>query len=250
MNPNELHKKFNKTLRDLSRSKWQIDAFRDFLTMAHISIANTVYGSEELEKEYMDIAKQYNEEELQKFAELLGITTMALSEKNQDFLGESFMQNDMGNNYREQFFTPYHICKMMAQITMPMDDDIKGAIKKKGWFSMYEPTCGASAMIIAADEVIKQTGLKTSELMWAQVQDIDHICFMMSYIQLSLLDIPARVVLGNSLANEEIKVLYTPAFIRENWMEKIEAKEEELEAANNQLYNDELLERFSRGVLF
>lgn len=247
----QLHKEFKKILEELAYpSQWQIDAFRDFLIMGHISIANQFYKSEELEKNYMDVAKRYNKEQLEKFAKLLSITITALNTEHQDFLGECFMQCNMGNSYRGQFFTPYHISSMMAKMVIPTDGNIRGGIKKQGYFTLLEPTCGSGGMIIAADEVITKSGLKKEQIMCVQAQDIDRLCFMMTYIQLSALDIPARVVLGDTLGCKEDKVLYTPAFVRDNWFERFENKVQRKEAANNPLYNDELLERFSKGTLF
>jgi len=240
-------KDFGKILHELAYpSQWQIDAFRDFLIMAHISIANNYYKSKEMEEEYLEVAKKYNNEQLNKFAKLMAITQLALHEKHQDFLGEVFMQNDMGNSYRGQYFTPFHISSFMAKINLGDSEDIRTSIKSKGFFTMCEPAAGSGGMIIACDQVIADAGLKSSEIMFVQSQDVDTLCFMMSFIQLSALDIPARVVLGNTLALEEIKVLYTPAFVRENWNEKLEDKE----PVNNQLYNDELLEKFKSGTLF
>ncbi len=246
-------KEFSKLLKDISYSNHPFDTFRDFLTMAHISIANTYYKDKDMEDQYLDIAKKYDKEQLSKFSQLLAITGMALAEANQDFLGEVFMSNDMGSSYKGQFFTPYTISLMMSQITI---GNGKSAIPKRGWFSVCEPTCGSGGMIIACDQVLKQNGLITKDVMWAQAQDIDPLCFMMCFIQLSLLDIPARVVLGDTLAVEERKVLYTPAFVEKNWFEKIDNAEDEeeddsdLEPANNTDYANDLLEVFAQGKLF
>lgn len=248
---NENHKKFAAILRDLAYpSQWEIDAFRDFLILSHIALANGFYQDADMEKEYLVTAKKYNREQLNKFAELLAITTTALSSKHQDFLGECFMQGNMGNSYRGQFFTPYHISSMMAQITIPTDLTIEQGLKERGYFTLLEPTSGSSGMIIAADEVVTKAGLKDKQVMCVQAQDIDNLCFMMTYIQLSLLDIPARVVLGNTLACEENKVLYTLAFARDNWFERFENKVPRKESINNPLYNDDLLLTFKSGTLF
>lgn len=249
-NTNHL-KDFSKLLKEISYPKqYQIDAFRDFLIMAHISIANRYYKDEKMEKEYMDVANRYNEDELKKFSELLGITALALNESHQDFLGEAFMSNSMGDSYKGQFFTPFHISEFMARINL---GDGKEAVPAKGWFSMCEPSCGSGGMVIACDKILKEANLSTKDVMWAQAQDIDPLCFMMCFIQLSLLDIPARVVLGNTLALEEDKVLYTPAFVMNNWFEKIEKdhqKKSEDMVANNVLYDNEQLQAFASGKLF
>ena len=241
----EQQKEFNKLLKEVSfPSKWQIEGFKDFLELSHIALAQPFYQSEEMEKRYLEIAGKYKKEELDKFAKMLAIAATALGEKHHDFLGEVFMGNEMGDSYKGQFFTPYHISYFMAQINL---GSIEETIKDKGYFSMCEPTCGSGGIVIACAETVTKQGFNPSEVMWCQAQDIDNLCFMMTYIQLSLLDVPARVVLGDTLAFEENKVLYTPAFIREDWFGKIDSKDQ---VANNSGYSQEQLEIFANGVLF
>jgi len=128
----------------------------------------------------------------------------------------------MGSSYKGQFFTPYHISSSMSQITL---EDIETTIKEKGWFTLSEPACGSGGMIIACDEVVAKYGYKSSEVMYVEAKDVDNLCFMMTYIQLSLLDIPAKVILGDSLQMTQTKALYTPSFVKNNWTEKIEKYE-------------------------
>ena len=242
----ERQKEFSKLLGEVSYpSKWRIEAFSDFLEMSHIALAQPFYKDAKMEERYLEVAGKYKKDELEKYARMLAITAEALAEKHHDFLGEVFMGNEMGDAYKGQFFTPYQISSFMAQINLL---DIEEHIKQKGWFSMIEPTCGSGGMVIACAEAITQKGYTPSKVMACQAQDIDSLCSKMAYIQLSLLDIPARVVLGNSLLNEEDEVLYTPAFIREGWMEKLE--KESTQPANNTGYSQEQLEAFARGTLF
>ena len=242
---NDKQKEFSKLLQEVSYpSKWQIEGFRDFLELSHISLAQPFYQNEEMEKRYLEIAGKYKKEKLEKFAKMLAIAATALGEKHHDFLGEVFMGNEMGDSYKGQFFTPYYISELMAKINFIGVEEI---IKEKGYFSISEPTCGSGGMVIACAETVAEQGFNPSEAMWCQAQDIDNLCFMMTYVQLSLLDIPARVVLGNTLAFEEDKVLYTPAFIREDWFRKIDNK---ATIANNSGYSQEQLEIFANGALF
>ena len=42
---------------------------------------------------------------------------MALDQnQEQDFLGKMFMRLDLGNRSAGQFFTPYHVCELMAEV--------------------------------------------------------------------------------------------------------------------------------------
>ena len=80
--------------------------------MATLSLHNVIAKDENVEKEYLKIIGKY--ENNKKFAELFVITTLALEEKHQDFLGDIFMNAGFGNVRGGQFFTPYHLSKMMS----------------------------------------------------------------------------------------------------------------------------------------
>ena len=69
-------------------------------------------------------------------------------EKNpeQDFLGSIFMALNLGNDSGGQFFTPYDVCRMMAEITC---DNVLPTIEAKGYISINDCACGAGATLIA-----------------------------------------------------------------------------------------------------
>jgi len=211
-------KNFIHILQELAYMKSQYDIFSDFLTLSTCAYANTIYRSEEIEAEYMKTTKKYSKDELEKFTKLLSITVLALQEQAQDFMGEVFMSCDMGSSHSGQFFTPYHISAFMAKINL---GNIGATIKEKGFFSMLEPTCGSGGMVVAAYDEVRNSKYDHREVMFVQAQDIDYTCFLMAYLQLSILEIPARVIWGDSLANTTNKVLYTPAYAIYGWEEKL-----------------------------
>lgn len=220
-------KEFIKTIDNLDYSRRPVEKFRDFVTVASISLAQPFYRAEKLEKQYMEIVGKYTHEQGQEFPKLLGLVVEALEENpEQDFLGTVFMNQDMGNDYRGQFFTPYHVCKMMSNVTMgSTKEDFINAMYPKGYFTACEPCSGAGAMIIALRNTIIHAGLNPAECMLVTATDIDEICFYMAYLQFSLLNIPAVVVHGNTLTLEEYKSLYTPAYFLFNWQQKIKTGE-------------------------
>ncbi len=67
-----------------------------------------------------------------------------------------------------------------------------------------------------------QQGFKPGKELFVQAVDIDIICAMMTYIQLSLYDIPAIVAHGNTLAMEINSEWYTPAFVVDEWYKKLD----------------------------
>lgn len=210
-------------------SRWQI--WQDFITMVAISISNAVdkVHYEEREKLYMNIAGKYSQEELNKIATMFANIVSGM-EKNtdQDFLGELFMNLDLGNEWKGQFFTPYSVCSCMAGILL--NDEVPQKIAEKGWVSVNNPACGAGALLIAyANECWKKKINYQSSVLFI-AQDIDQIAGLMCYIQLSLLGCPGYVVVQNTLTNpatsndgrgllpvDSGNVWYTPMWFSTPW---------------------------------
>lgn len=116
-----------------SRSSWQVWA--DLMTAIACSISNVADRSpehyESREKEYAQCIERLGSVEIP--AKMLAIIVEAL-ERNpeQDFLGEMYMQLNLGNHWKGQFFTPYCVCKMMSEITC---EDVDSHIEKQGYLS-------------------------------------------------------------------------------------------------------------------
>lgn len=202
-------KEFMKCLESIEYCRNNYDVFQDFLTLATLSFHNVIAQDKNIDKEYLDVIGRYKNKK--KFAELLAITTLALEEKHQDFLGEIFMSAGFGNTRGGQFFTPYHLSKMMAEITI--GNNFQEQIEKGGYVSLSEPCCGAGGMIIAASEVMIQKGFNPQTQMKFIGIDIDLKCCQMAYIQTSLLGLRGEVLYGNTISLEIWKRFVTPMSI-------------------------------------
>lgn len=135
------------------------------------------------------------------FPELAAYVVRALEDDpEQDFLGSVFMELNLGNKSTSQFFTPYHICELMAKVT---EEDVAAIVKEKGYITINDPCCGAGATLIAAvNEAKKQlekVNLNFQNHVLVAAQDIDETVALMCYIQLSLLGVAAYIKVGNSL---------------------------------------------------
>ena len=126
---NEKEKMFLERFNSLcyTRSSWQV--WSDFITAAAIAIANSTEQNpkihEEREKEFSKCIERLGGQDIP--AEMLGIITMALEENSeQDFLGNIFMKLELGSHWHGQFFTPYNICELMAEIN---SDNLKQQIE-------------------------------------------------------------------------------------------------------------------------
>lgn len=203
------------------------DAWRDFITMFACSLSNPVDKEHYDEREalYLRTIKKYNKQEQELFPELAAQTVLAL-EKNpeQDFLGSIFMSLNLGNESNGQFFTPYHVCELMAEVTM---DDTVQKVEQDGYISVNDPCCGAGATLIAAIHAarkrLEKANINYQNHVLVIAQDIDMTVALMCYIQLSLLGVAGYVKIGNSLTepitdkDSNENYWFTPMFFSPVW---------------------------------
>lgn len=204
-------KEFMTKLQSLDRSRSLTIVFKDFLTLCTCSFAQTIHRSDELEQRYLQTVKQYTKEQAEEFSKLLAFLVMALEEKYQDFLGEVFMRLNLGNSSIGQFETPYTVSKFMAEINFS-ELEISQKIVNNHLITLSEPCCGSGGMIIAFAETMKEHNFNYQKHLYVEAIDIDEISFMMAYIQLTLLGIPAKVIQGDTLTLKFQQVLYTPFY--------------------------------------
>lgn len=203
------------------------DVWRDFIVMYACALSNPVDKQHYDEREalYLRTIKKYNKQEQPLFSELAAHTVMALEENpEQDFLGSIFMSLNLGNQHNGQFFTPYHVCELMAEVSM-QDSVLK--IEKEGYITINDPCCGAGATLIAgvhaAKKRLEKAGYNYQNHVFVVAQDIDMTVALMCYIQLSLLGVAGYVKVGNSLTdpittNDSTEnYWYTPMYFFPAW---------------------------------
>ncbi len=212
-----------KELMDLLRTLayghdlWAV--FSDFVEMGAICFSNgmDLLQMETREARYMEIAKSYNKDDLTRFSHALGALTEALEiARFDDVLGSVFMELELGNKWKGQFFTPYHICYMMGKMTLSGLNP-ESEIKRKGFVTVNDPCSGGGAMLIGMAQAMQDAGINYQQHMYVYAQDLDIKAVHMAYIQLSLLHVPAVVIHGNTLLNEERSRWYTPAHFMGSW---------------------------------
>lgn len=217
-------KEFTTKLENLDRSKNIATVFKDFLTLCTCALAQPFYRSDKLEQIYLDTVKTYTKEQANEFSQMLALLVSALENEFQDFLGKVYMSLKIGSSANGQFFTPYCVSKMMSEINFI---EVEEKLKANDFISLSDPCCGSSGMIIAFAETMKNNNYNYQKQLFVEVIDIDEMCFMMSYIQLSLYGIPARVMLGDSLAWKFQRVLYTPFYFVNGFEWKLKRMEKD-----------------------
>lgn len=208
MNKKDYIKEFISKLSNLDRSRSVSTVFNDFLTLSCCSLAQTVYRSDNLEQRYLNIVKTYTKEQAEEFSKLLAFLVLGLEQESQDFLGQVFMFLNLGSQANGQYFTPYSVSKFMAEINFTKIE----SFKSNQLITLSEPCCGSGALIIAFAQTLREHNINYQQNLFVEAIDISEMCFKMTYIQLSLLGIPAKVIQGDSLSLKFQQVLYTPFY--------------------------------------
>lgn len=191
------------------------EVFSDWIKCSSIAISNYITlvhdkTWKDREQDYIATIGKYSEGERKLFEEMLGLLALALEEKQEDVLGWIYMASGIGSKAAGQFFTPYHVSELCAELTLPKADE-------RGKYKIYEPSCGGGGMIIATASALRKQGVNYQVDLEVVAQDLDWKGVYMCYLQLSLLGIKAVCVQGDTLKETytgnypKERVLYTPA---------------------------------------
>ncbi len=207
-----------------ARQLWEL--WQDGITMFALAISNTVDHRfrDKREQEYVEIAHKYSKGEMQVFVEIFSeIVNQLEADQEQDFLGDLYMQLDLGSHWHGQFFTPYNVCQAMAEMTFTEISDVS-EVKP---ISAMDCACGGGALLIAAAHAyrrsIKKTGLNPQNYLSFCAQDISRVTALMCYVQLSLLGYAGKIKIGDSLCDPMIDsdngpdIWYTPMWFSDVW---------------------------------
>ena len=224
----DARKEFLRVFKQLTYRHRAWDIWRDFIVMFACSLSNPLDKShyDEREKRYMKIIKKYNKKEQNLFPELAAHTVVALEENpEQDFLGGIFMELNLGNDSNGQFFTPYHVCDLMAKIAM--HENVVREVNEKGYITISDSCCGAGATLIAgiheARRQLEKENLNYQNHVLVVAQDIDETVALMCYIQLSLLGVAAYIKIGNTFTepispdDTTENYWFTPIYFSDVW---------------------------------
>lgn len=205
----EIVKKINEMAKYYSAHQ----VFRDWIEVYALSIANCCEPegtpvSEKREQQYLSTINKYQVAEVDGFAELGGLLTLALEKDMSDVLGSVYMGLETSSKVTGQFFTPDNISQLAARL---LDDEV---VSTDMPIKLYEPACGSSGMIIAYAKALKEKDVNFQKMLDVKASDIDFACVYMSYIQLSLLGIKAVIARQDSLLWEKVPhehIFVTPA---------------------------------------
>jgi len=186
-------KQFVKLFNLLCGKHSKFTVWSDFIHMAAYAISNACNCRQDREDNYLNIVKRYSTDEINKIAELYALTVMALeADRYQDFLGQMYMEFGFGDARKGEYFTPYNIAELMAELTH------RGGIEE-GYATVNDPACGSGVMLIAFANKLLDAGVNLHFKMLVVANNIDPCIAMMCYIQLSLLGCAGYVCIRNTI---------------------------------------------------
>lgn len=185
-----------------SRSLWNV--WSDIIEMIAISIANSVDHSPRSkgrEEHYLRIAKEYSQKDMEVITRVFAeIVNQYEAQPDQDLLGELHMSLNFGSDALGQVFTPYHVCRMMAKMTVGANP-IDKQLEERGYVMANDPACGAGATLIALANELRERGVNYQQQLFIIAQDIERKAALECYIQLSMLGCAAAIFIGDTICN-------------------------------------------------
>lgn len=190
--------------------------FDDFVKMVAISLSNSTdilhdKVWKKRENQYKTIISKYTKEEIEDFVKILAILVNLFEEKIHDYLGYIYMKCEMGNSRTGQFFTPFNLSELTAQLSI---DNIETIKQTNDIITLNEPACGGGGLILAYLKILKDNNINYQKRVKIVAQDLDFRSVYMTYIQLSLIGARAKIVQGDTLIETNVKdkerVFYTP----------------------------------------
>lgn len=208
---------FIKTFKSMLHGHHAREIWGDWVFCSATAFSNAVEFDKALfnarESQYMSIVNKYKGSDyMNRFAKMLTCYIQHTMDFGvEDFLGDVYMSFEMGNDYNGQFFTPIELTKLMAQLTFDADLH-RSAIEKNGYVGFSDPAVGAGSCLLALIPALEHHKISPRDI-YMEGWDIDLTSALMAYIQLSVNNVPARIVCGNTLSQEIYSVWKTPSYV-------------------------------------
>jgi hypothetical protein len=128
-----------------------------------------------------------------------------------DFLGPWYMdtQSKSTKQARGEFYTPQAVSDMMAMMTIGDPEAAVAEHSPKRPLTFLDPCCGSGTMGLSIAKVMRQY----LDRIHVTAVDVNPLAIDMAYFNFTSSNVPALLVLGDSLAMRFTKSIPTPAMI-------------------------------------
>lgn len=192
------------------------ETFADYVRISATALHNAAAFCQKREDQHLTTIEKYSDNDKQNLCHMLTLIIEMLESKGQPFdvLGEIYSELGLTNDKNAQFFTPFPVSAMCAKVTF--DDEL---MKSKDFVTVSDPASGTGGMLLAFVREAIERGYNPANKVFVEATDVDEVVALCAYIQLSLWNVPSRVIVGNTLTLEYRGQWYTPAFYLFKWQE-------------------------------
>lgn len=186
------------------------EIFFDWIKAMFYAYANSCNkdGYEDREEKFNRLVEKHGAKTMQMFYECQAELVMLFEEKGiDDYLGKIHHQLGVHNKMKGQFFTPFHLAKMMAETQV--SEVIKELEKGKGKIKITDSACGSACLLLGMLAVLKEKGINYQKNIMLVCSDLDENAIQMAYIQLSLTGVAAKCENKNALTGETFGSWFT-----------------------------------------
>lgn len=208
-----------KTLENGAYSVSRYTLLSDVFELGAIAVSNAFHFQQKREDRYLQIIKKYDAKMKQVIMKLFSQIYVLLQHQINprvgfnDYLGELYMRSETSNSKAGQFFTPYCISRVCAEMSID-EAKVNKFIESDEIITMNEPACGAGGMVLAAaDTLYNKYKFNISRNLFVECSDIDSRCVHMTYLQLGLAGIPAVIYKRDTLTLQTWERWETPAYL-------------------------------------
>lgn len=184
----------------------------DFCELAYCALSKCACPwadqRDRLEAQYMQVVARYrDQDDIRKMPQLMALALTTIAAGGIDFMGQVAGEIGALDAGLGQFFTPYEVSRLMAEINL---GDAADLMAEKGFITIQEPAAGAGGMLIAAADALEAKGVALRDC-WMEAIELSRSTYHMLYVQLAARGIAGRVTCGNSLSLESFTWAFTPA---------------------------------------
>lgn len=186
--------------------------FDDFLTMSLCAMGQNPQTMKSYDEAlYLETVAKYKDDKLRfEFPHLYAHVVTEMGERwdsseGYDVLGE-FYETNLYRKGASQYFTPWPICKFMAECTAEqVKEKIEG--KTEAPLRILDPSCGSGRMLMASQKINGQQHEYYGV-------DIDHTCIKMTALNLIMSGLfHGEALCADALIPEDFSMSYRTSFI-------------------------------------
>ena len=202
------------------------DNFSLVIEILAISLSNLVHTEyyDEREKRYLNLIRGAD---LNAIIKAVAYIMQWINEQGtpMDVLGPYHTWLGLDNKHTGQFFTPWNVACLMAELNLGTKKDIMARIEKEGYMTFDDPTCGAGGTLLAAAHVLDKMGINYNEKAVFYGMELVPTTAYTCFVQCALYGLPAVICHGDSIKMDTYETFVSLAY----W--EMRAKAEDLDIA-------------------